>query len=83
MSGTWGAELGDIEGIVERALAEDLAAGDVTARSTVKAGTRATARLVAKSPLVVCGLAVAQRVFARIDPAVVFDIAVVDGTAIS
>jgi nicotinate-nucleotide pyrophosphorylase (carboxylating) len=82
MTGSWDAELGDIDGIVERALAEDLAAGDVTARSTVRAGIRASARLVAKAPLVVCGLAVAQRVFARIDPAVVFDAVVNDGAEV-
>jgi len=82
MRGTWDAELGDIEGIVERALAEDLAAGDVTARSTVPAGTRARASLVAKAPLVVCGLPVAQMVFARLDPACVFTAAVAEGTRV-
>ena len=78
----WDAELGDLDSIVERALTEDLAAGDVTARSTVPAGTRARARLVAKAVLVVCGLPVAERVFARLDPAVAFTAAVADGTRV-
>jgi nicotinate-nucleotide pyrophosphorylase (carboxylating) len=82
MTGTWDAELGDVEGIVERALAEDLAAGDVTARSTVRAGTRASAKLVTKASLVVCGLVVAQRVFARLDPAVVFEAIVAAGVLV-
>jgi nicotinate-nucleotide pyrophosphorylase (carboxylating) len=79
---SWDAELGDIDGIVERALAEDLAAGDVTARATVRAGTHARAMLVAKAPLVVCGLAVAARVFGRLDPASVFTVEVPEGTPV-
>lgn len=82
MSTNWDAELGDVEGIVERALAEDLSAGDVTTRSTVPAGTRARARLVAKSELVVCGLPMAAAVFRRLDAGGTFTAAVAEGTRV-
>ncbi len=43
--------------IVERALAEDVGGGDVTAEATVSGGARARARIVQKQPGVVFGLA--------------------------
>ena len=76
-------ELGWIEAVVERALAEDLAAGDVTTRAVVPASARASARLVARGPCVVAGLAVFARVFERVDPQVTVDLAVFDGAAVA
>lgn len=69
--------------IVERALLEDLASGDVTARVTVPAGTTARARMVAKAPLVVAGMAVARSVFTRVDPGIEVVISVQDGVAVT
>jgi nicotinate-nucleotide pyrophosphorylase (carboxylating) len=63
----WDPELGDVDAIIDRALREDLAAGDVTARATVPIELTARAELVAKAETVVCGLAVAERVFMRLD----------------
>ena len=54
--------------IVDRALAEDLAGGDVTSAATVAAEARAVGRAVAKSPLVACGSALFARSFYRVDP---------------
>jgi len=77
------SEIGsDVLGIVERALVEDLASGDVTARVTVPAGTLSRARMVAKQQLVVAGMAVARAVFLRVDPSISVEVAVVDGTTI-
>jgi nicotinate-nucleotide pyrophosphorylase (carboxylating) len=59
----WDPELGDIDGVIERALVEDLGAADVTSYATIPEGTLARARLVAKAPLVVCGMSVLTRVF--------------------
>jgi nicotinate-nucleotide pyrophosphorylase (carboxylating) len=73
----------EVVGIVERALAEDLASGDVTARVTVPAGTTSRARMVAKAPLVVAGMAVARAVFSRVDPSIVVEAVVGDGTAVT
>ncbi|MGK2936572.1 MAG: carboxylating nicotinate-nucleotide diphosphorylase [Solirubrobacteraceae bacterium] len=56
--------------LVERALAEDVGAGDVTSLSTVPDGTRARAQITQKAPGVVFGLDVAELVFRRGDPEV-------------
>ncbi|HKP89617.1 MAG TPA: carboxylating nicotinate-nucleotide diphosphorylase [Thermoleophilaceae bacterium] len=54
--------------VIDRALAEDVGAGDVTTESLVPAGARARARIVQKSPGVLAGLRVAEAVFRRVDP---------------
>lgn len=51
-----------------RALAEDLAGGDVTSAAAVAEDERAVARAVAHSPLVVCGVNVFARAFYKVDP---------------
>ena len=55
--------------LIDRALAEDLGAGDVTTDALVPPDARARARIVQKAPGVVAGLAVAEAVFHRVDPA--------------
>ena len=54
--------------LVELALREDVGAGDRTSEATVPETARARGRLVAKEPLVVCGLPLVERVFARLGP---------------
>jgi nicotinate-nucleotide pyrophosphorylase (carboxylating) len=49
--------MADLRELVERALAEDLGAGDVTSGATVPEGARGRARIVQKQPGVVFGLA--------------------------
>lgn len=49
-------------------LAEDLGRGDITTQSTVPPEIRGTGRFLAKENLVVCGLEVAEAVFAHLDP---------------
>jgi nicotinate-nucleotide pyrophosphorylase (carboxylating) len=51
--------------LVDRALAEDVGGGDVTAEAVVPAQARAIARIVQKAPGVVFGLEVADEVFRR------------------
>ncbi len=58
----------DILGLVDRALAEDVGAGDVTTEATVPADARAVAVVTQKTPGVVYGLDVAEAVFRRLDP---------------
>lgn len=67
-------EIGPIDGIVDAALAEDLASGDVTGRVTVSAHTQWRARLVAKGRLVFAGGAVARAVFLRVDPTIAVEV---------
>jgi nicotinate-nucleotide pyrophosphorylase (carboxylating) len=67
---------------VGRALAEDLLPlGDLTA-SLVPAATTATAHIVARGPGVVAGRLCALEAFALVDPAVVVDWALDDGSAV-
>jgi nicotinate-nucleotide pyrophosphorylase (carboxylating) len=63
------AELWDdphVAALIALALAEDVGAGDRTSEALVPAGARARGRLRAKQALVVCGLPLAERVFARL-----------------
>src|SRR5689334_21649993 len=50
-----------LEELVARALAEDIGAGDVTTRATVREGARARARIVQKEPGVVYGFGVVAK----------------------
>jgi nicotinate-nucleotide pyrophosphorylase (carboxylating) len=52
--------------IVRRALAEDIGTGDVTTLATVPADATASALMVAREPLVVCGLPLAEAVFKEV-----------------
>jgi nicotinate-nucleotide pyrophosphorylase (carboxylating) len=56
--------------VIDRALEEDLASGDLTTEACVPVDARATANAVARKDLVVCGGDVFARVFQRIDSAV-------------
>lgn len=73
------SEIGPVLGIIDAALAEDLASGDVTGRVTVPAHSRWQARLVAKDKLVLAGAAVARAVFQRVDPATHVEVLLRDG----
>ena len=55
-----------IDALVDRALEEDLAGGDVTTDACVEPHLRAHATFVARADLVVCGLDVALRTFSRL-----------------
>src|SRR4051812_2282294 len=54
--------------LIDRALAEDVGAGDATTEATVDAAARARATITQKAPGVVSGLDVAEAVFRRLDP---------------
>src|SRR5215210_3619976 len=54
--------------LVDRALAEDVGDGDVTAEATVDPAAPGVATITQKAPGVISGLAVAEAVFARLDP---------------
>jgi nicotinate-nucleotide pyrophosphorylase (carboxylating) len=58
----------DLDAIVDRALAEDVGAGDVTTSATVPAAARARARITQKQPGVLFGLDAAEATFRRLDP---------------
>jgi nicotinate-nucleotide pyrophosphorylase (carboxylating) len=58
----------DVEELIDRALAEDVGAGDATTEATVDAGARARATIIQKASGVISGLGVAEAVFRRLDP---------------
>jgi nicotinate-nucleotide pyrophosphorylase (carboxylating) len=57
------------EALIDRALAEDVGAGDATTEATVDSAARGRATITQKAPGVISGLAVAEGVFRRLDPA--------------
>ena len=77
------SECGPVQGIIDVALMEDLASGDVTGRVTVPAQTRWRARLVAKTRLVQAGVAVARQVFHTVDREIRCEVHLRDGEVAS
>ena len=72
-------QIQQIDEIIARALAEDIGDGDVTSLNTIPADAEHRGRFLAKATGVVAGLAVAERVFQRLDPDIVFTYLVADG----
>jgi len=59
---------GEIIGQIGEFLREDLGRGDITTSSTVAPDVRGLGKFLAKEDLVLCGLEVAEAVFAALDP---------------
>ncbi len=72
-----------VDAAIDAALREDMPEGDVTSDSIIPAGARSEAYFLAKEDGVLAGLAVAARVFERIDPAVIFIERFRDGASFS
>ncbi|MGO8948882.1 MAG: carboxylating nicotinate-nucleotide diphosphorylase [Ktedonobacterales bacterium] len=72
----------DVE-LVRRALAEDIGRGDITTEATVPAGKTGGAGIVTRESGVVAGLPVAATTFQLLDPAVIFEALVTDGTPVT
>jgi nicotinate-nucleotide pyrophosphorylase (carboxylating) len=70
----------DVTDFIDRALAEDIGRGDLTTLVTIPEGTKLKVAMVARQPLVVCGMKMAAEVFHRIDPTIEVKILVEDGT---
>ena len=71
-----------LEPLIRSALAEDLGTyGDLTTRTVIPAGTRYSARIVAREPGVASGMQPAQITFRLVDPALDFRLHVPDGAA--
>jgi nicotinate-nucleotide pyrophosphorylase (carboxylating) len=67
------------EELVDHALAEDWAWGDVTTQALIPAEAEGKGSFIAKSAGVVAGLEVAHLVFARVDPSLKFKALIHDG----
>ena len=70
------------DAILDRALAEDLSAGDVTTEACILHTAQAVAHAVARGPMVVCGGEVFARLFAKVDAAVRFEAHCDDGARV-
>lgn len=73
----------ELRSLVERALEEDLGDGDLTTRLTVPEAQRARGTLITQQCLVVVGLPVAAEVFRALDPAVIWEVQVRDGSEVA
>jgi nicotinate-nucleotide pyrophosphorylase (carboxylating) len=65
--------------MVRQALREDIGAGDATTLATVPETALASALVVAREPLVACGLPIAEAVFQEVSPAVAVERKTEDG----
>ena len=68
-----------LDRLIEQALLEDIHTGDITTLAVVPERRAAAARLIAKEDMVIAGLFVAERVFRRLDPNVVFTACLPEG----
>jgi nicotinate-nucleotide pyrophosphorylase (carboxylating) len=68
--------------LIDLALEEDAGLGDVTSRAIFPPAHRSRGLIDAKQDLVICGLHVAARVFARVDPALAVTLLAADGDRI-
>jgi nicotinate-nucleotide pyrophosphorylase (carboxylating) len=71
-----------LDELIDRALNEDLGSGDVTTLCTVPEGRRIRGSYIAKEPCVVCGLPAVQRVYEKLDEAILFIPHVKDGDTV-
>lgn len=72
-----------VEALVRTALAEDIGDGDRTSEWTVPEGVVGAAGVVARSAGIVCGTAVARRVFTVVDSGCAVHILAADGASVS
>jgi nicotinate-nucleotide pyrophosphorylase (carboxylating) len=69
--------------LLARALEEDVGPGDVTSLIVIGAEQRGHAVIEARAPIVVCGLEIARRVFAELDPELAFERCAADGERVA
>lgn len=72
-----------LDAVIERALAEDVGAGDLTTEACIDTDTRARASAVARSAMVACGGPVFERVFRAVDPSLVVVRCVEEGSLVA
>ncbi|PAW60708.1 MAG: nicotinate-nucleotide diphosphorylase (carboxylating), partial [Verrucomicrobiia bacterium Tous-C3TDCM] len=73
----------DFDWLIERALGEDVGAGDVTVQYFVPEARQARALLVARQEGVIAGTELARRVFLKVDPSLSVDVLIEDGARVA
>jgi nicotinate-nucleotide pyrophosphorylase (carboxylating) len=71
-----------VEHLIDLALDEDTGLGDLTSRAIFSASHRSRAVIEAREALTLCGLEVAARVFARVDPRLAVELMARDGSRV-
>ena len=71
-----------VEDLVERALAQDVASGDVTTEAVIPVGLEAKAHILVKEDGVLAGMVVAEAVFRHVDPDLPLEVLIQDGTRV-
>ena len=71
-----------IDNLIDRALIEDIGDGDHSSLSSIPPEARGKARLIIKEEGVIAGIAVSEKVFARLDPGISFSSCLNDGDRI-
>jgi nicotinate-nucleotide pyrophosphorylase (carboxylating) len=71
-----------LDRVIDLALAEDISHGDITSEALIPPDLSGKASLLVKEKGVLAGIKVAGRVFQRVDPLLVIEVLIKDGTAI-
>ncbi len=69
-----------LDRIIENALLEDIHTGDITTLAVVPENRKLQAKLIAKEPMILCGIDVAARVFHYLDTTICFKAFYSDGS---
>ncbi len=72
-----------VDSIIELALNEDIGTGDITTLSTIPADKIANGRFIAKEDMVICGIDLAEYIFAKVDKTIEFKANFKDGDKVS
>jgi nicotinate-nucleotide pyrophosphorylase (carboxylating) len=71
-----------IDGLIELAISEDIGDGDHSSLATIPSDRRGRMRLLVKQPGIIAGIEVAKMIFQRLDPQIIFDQKIEDGTRV-
>ncbi|MGA2366977.1 MAG: carboxylating nicotinate-nucleotide diphosphorylase [Dehalococcoidia bacterium] len=74
--------LPQIEDLIDRALEEDLASGDITTDSVIPPHAKGKASFISRSTGILAGIEIAGMVFLKVDPFLKFSALIADGTAV-
>lgn len=72
----------ETERIIDEALREDIGPGDYSTLSTVPEGHTSAARCIVKAKGILAGVAIAERIFQKVDPQLVYEGILQDGAVI-
>lgn len=78
LAGSWK----QVEQAIDRALAEDLAFGDVTTEALIPPEQQGRASIIARGEGILAGVEVAKGVFLKVDPSIQFEASVQDGAKV-